>query len=265
MTMVFLKDIANIFFFITVSGIGILSYLQARKTLFSPIKTEIFKLQIDAFQDVLGVFNKNTQGDFDQIFSMFEIVNMNAALMYKEYVDLFFKGKVSLNTEYFEELNKKSYGMIVKMPDDLEHFEFVEADTELKESTKEEKSIEEPALKLAKWNEYKPVGIHFTKQYHDETNKLINIAASPLLPSELKDLMNAFLEDLQYNMNIIREVLIDASKEMPSKFTTIEDTKKFSSYWVWNLYNRRRKDLTERSREILDYINHYLQVRNLMK
>ena len=52
-----LKDFFNIVFFLTVSIVAVLSYLQARKTLFSPIKTEIFKLQIE-------VNNKNSLNEF---------------------------------------------------------------------------------------------------------------------------------------------------------------------------------------------------------
>ncbi len=42
------KDIVNILFFLTVGTIGILSYLQAKKTIFTPLKTEIFKYQLKA-------------------------------------------------------------------------------------------------------------------------------------------------------------------------------------------------------------------------
>jgi hypothetical protein len=42
------KDIVNILFFLTVGTIGILSYLQAKKTIFTPLKTEIIKYQLKA-------------------------------------------------------------------------------------------------------------------------------------------------------------------------------------------------------------------------
>ena len=39
------KDAANFVFFLVAGTIAILSYLQAKKTLFAPIRTETFKLQ----------------------------------------------------------------------------------------------------------------------------------------------------------------------------------------------------------------------------
>ena len=50
------KDIVNILFFVTIGILGILSYLQARKTLFTPIKTETFKLQLKTFEELLLYF-----------------------------------------------------------------------------------------------------------------------------------------------------------------------------------------------------------------
>jgi hypothetical protein len=50
------------------SVIAVLSYLQARKTLFSPIKTEIFKIQMEEFKLVLAFFNKRSLAYFDEEF-----------------------------------------------------------------------------------------------------------------------------------------------------------------------------------------------------
>ena len=54
-----IKNFFNIIFFATMSILAILSYLQARKTLFSPIKTEIFKLQVKELQEVINIFNNH--------------------------------------------------------------------------------------------------------------------------------------------------------------------------------------------------------------
>ncbi|MFQ2043355.1 hypothetical protein [Aeromonas sp. s11] len=50
------KDIVNIMFFVAMAFLALLSYLQARKTIFQPIKTEIFKYQLKAFEEVIGHF-----------------------------------------------------------------------------------------------------------------------------------------------------------------------------------------------------------------
>lgn len=57
------KDIANIIFFITMSIIAILSYIQAKRTVFSPIKTETFKYQLQAFEKVIEHFQDKSEID----------------------------------------------------------------------------------------------------------------------------------------------------------------------------------------------------------
>src|SRR5688572_24242827 len=51
-----IKDIFQILFFCVIVAVTILSYLQAKKTLFTPIKTETFKMQIKAFEEILLFF-----------------------------------------------------------------------------------------------------------------------------------------------------------------------------------------------------------------
>ena len=51
-----IKNIFHTLFFIITAFIAILSYQQAKLTLFSPIKTEIFKLQIKEFEKLLLFF-----------------------------------------------------------------------------------------------------------------------------------------------------------------------------------------------------------------
>lgn len=263
--MEFWKGIANIFFFLTVGIIGILSYFQARKTLFSPIKTEIFKLQIDAFQDVLGFFHKNQNRDFDKIFGFHEIVNINALYLRQAFIELFFKDKIQTNKDFLDDLKKKSYGRVYKLEEDLEELSDIVAGSELMKKELEDKKIEDPSLKLATWNNYKPSGVIFTKQYSEAKNIISNIAASPLLPRELKDLIYQFIDDVDHNLGLIREVLIDASKELPLKYKTVDDVIKMNLIWVWNLYNDRRKDLAMKSEEILNFVNEYLKIKDIMK
>ena len=83
------KNIVNIGFFLVVSTIGILSYIQARKTLFSPIKTEIFKLQIEEFKKILEAFNYKNQRQFDEETGIQEVFNINACKMHLKYINCY--------------------------------------------------------------------------------------------------------------------------------------------------------------------------------
>jgi hypothetical protein len=61
--------------------VTILSYLHARKTLFAPIRTETFKLQLEAFREVLAYFQNKSEIDFVHAFDYERCVNLNALQM----------------------------------------------------------------------------------------------------------------------------------------------------------------------------------------
>ena len=47
------KNISDIFFSLTGALIALLAYLSARKTILSPLKTEVLKKQLNAIENVL--------------------------------------------------------------------------------------------------------------------------------------------------------------------------------------------------------------------
>lgn len=256
-----LKDFFNIVFFLTVSVVAILSYLQARKTLFSPIKTEIFKLQIEAFQDVLAFFNKRSSTDFDDEFGFNEILEINSLRMLHSYVDVFFKDQIQPTDEIKERIRGAAYGAIISE----EFLEEIKPGSELVEKS-HDKGVElTPEMKLAKWNDYKHGAVEYTKSYHEKMEELSKIAASPLLPKELTDKLYEFIALMHHNLSCIGETIVECSKEMPKMYNTSDKVIKSRSDWIWNKFNRKRKNTNELTESILHYINDYLKVNEIMK
>ena len=174
--MEFWKDIFNIVFFLSLSIVAILSYIQARKTLFSPIRTEIFKLQIELFQEVLSGFNKHSSTDFDDEFGFQEILEINALEMQHAYIKTFFSEKVKPNDELLERLRKATYGMIIREEDSEKYIEVITPGSELIEAPNDKQKELDPALKLAKWNEYDIGAVQYTKKYHDKLKEFSKIS-----------------------------------------------------------------------------------------
>lgn len=111
--------------------IAILSYLQARKTLFSPIKTEIFKVQIEEFKSVLAFFNKRSSTDFDNDFDFHKIMEVNALRMQHSYVQLFFKDVITPSEKMLEFLKTAGCGMMINQDQASEFFEVITHETEV--------------------------------------------------------------------------------------------------------------------------------------
>lgn len=260
------KNIFNICFFLAMSTIAILSYLQARKTLFSPIKTEIFKLQVEEIKKVLEVFNHKHQSDFDQETGIQEVFEINARQFHMAYMDCFFKDQVKPPEELIEKLRVASYGAIVSEKHASKFFVKVSAGEEIKGSSEQQEGNPvEPALKLAKWNEYEHGMINFTKKYNDSTEELSKLASSPLLPKELTDKIYIIIDINRKNLSLIGSVLSDAAKEMPIQYKTVEQAIAFEPTWIWNEYNSQRKSIDQGVSDILTYINQHLKINDIMK
>ena len=256
-----LKNIFNIIFFLIIGVIAILSYLQARKTLFSPIKTEIFKVQIEAFQEVLKFFNKHSSHDFDVAFDISNIFNMNAAQMRLHYIDTFFSEEIKVKDGYTDEMRKAVVGSLAS-----EEFLIAinEPGAELIERENNKKELS-PEMKLAKWGEYKYGIIDYTLDFQENIEELSKIASSPLLPKDLTDLIYEFKSIMHQNLSCIGHVLTESAKELPVKYSTADDVIKFRPGWMWNKYNRERKSTDEIVSRILQYINDYMKINEVMK
>jgi len=262
------KNFFNIVFFIVMCTLGILSYIQARKTLFSPIKTEIFKVQIDEFKSVLAFFNKRSQTDFDEEFDFQKILEINALQMQLSYINLFFKNQISAPKELTEFLKSSTYGVVVSKEKASKFFEVVTPGSELKENNEEDgNDIEEPpaALILAQWENFMLPGTHYTEKFHEKMNEITLLAASPLLPKNLTNLMYDFIKVINENLMTIGKQVELAAKEMPHKYATPKDVIRFNPSWIWNNFNHERKSTDEASAKILSYINEHLKIDEIIK
>lgn len=260
------KNIFNIGFFLIVGIVTALSYFQARKTLFSPIKTEIFKLQVEEIKKILEAFNYKKQTEFDQETGIREVFDINACKMHLAYIDCFFKDQVPRLEEFSEEIDSAIYGAVMSTENFLKSFTQISAGEEEKElyPISDDNPVE-PALKLAKWNEYEQEAIHFTKKYSDAIEELSKLASSPLLPKELIARIHKVIEINRNNLLLIGDTLTEAAKKMPTKYKTIDQTMKFNQTWIWNEYNSSRESLDQSVSSVLKYINEHLKINEIMK
>lgn len=256
------KDIVNILFFFAMAFLAYLTYVQAKKTVFSPIKTEIFKYQLKAFENVIEHFQNKREIDLLKDMDFDSIVDLNSLILFNEYVDTFFKDEIKINKEFVEEKMKLSSGMVVSKEYAEEYFQLV--DTESIEIPKDD-TLNDPALKLAKWNEKIYGVIHFTESFKKATEEIEKFQNSPLLPAELKNLLEDYTSLMRESLSAVGLAIEEASKKMPTTFPTKEKVQKFTPHWISNIFNEKRPKLEPKAIEILSFINNYLGVDELAK
>ncbi len=260
-----IKNISNIVFFTVVTVITILSYLQARKTLFAPIRTETFKLQLKTFEEILLYFQNKSESDYLKAFDLDQIVSLNTLQMADGYILNFFPDKIKIDKDARSKTMSVLTGGIVRQEHMEKYFESADAENPVVNVSEQEKKIDNPAIVLAKWQRYEHPIIGFSQQYQDQMQELKRLASSPLLPKPLRECIGDFSKIDHENLLLVGSVVVDCAKHMPEHFLTAADMKKFNTSWVWNEFNHKRKHFEPAATEVLDYMNTYLKVEQIMK
>jgi hypothetical protein len=258
-----IKDIFQILIFMIVGVITILTYKQASKTLFTPIKTEIFKIQIKAFEDILTFFQSKTETDFTTLFDFDFIVNANSRLMITAYIRHFHENEITIDKEKLSELQKNFSGAIAT--ESWANKNFFSPDYFEKVEPEKPEKITNPAIILEKWKNYEYGPINYTKKYTDASTKLNQLIASPLIPMELKNKLKEFDKLVHENLVIVGTVLNKIAQELPIKFPTANSMEKFNPSGIWNTFNHEKKHFEPVAEEILKYIRNYLKVDKLVE
>lgn len=258
------KDVANILFFLVAATIAILSYLQAKKTVFAPIRTETFKVQLKAFEEVLVFFERHPSMNIDDEFDFFRIVNINAIKMLDAYALLFFADKVKKDdlTKRREKDFEDVAGVVIS-------HRYAEKNVEvttyhLQRSEEKLETPSSPALILASWQAYDHGAVDFTKKFQQSSDRLNKFQVSPLLPKDLKTLIAAFEDQVEKNLYMVGEVLTSTAKQFPEKYPTFEALNRAELFWIWNEYNQKYSRLKDKQNEILKFLESYLQIDNLL-
>lgn len=256
------KDIFHIAFFISVAVLALMSYSQAKKTIFSPIKTEIFKYQLKAFEEVIGHFQNKGEIELKNDMDMDSIIDLNSFDLFNNFVGNFMEGKVEIDEVFAKEKMSMASGAILSKEFAEEYLEVIGTDAPV---IPDIQKPTDPSLKLAKWNDRKYGLIHFTKEYSKATDEIKRFQNSPLLPSGLKELLKDYSVLMEETLSAVGEAMEVAGKEMPTNFPTADTLKKFNPAWISNIHNKKAPDLEPKAIEILSFINKYLGIDNLAK
>jgi len=247
-----IKDAANILFFVTTSTIAVLSFLQARKTLFSPIRTEIFKLQIESFREVVSFFNRAGQSSFDDIFEFHKTFRINVERMYRAYAGTFFSDDIAFDKPICDNKDNAPCLMIINHEDLTTVAESnLSSCCPLGGEGEPIPEIKDPALKLAYWQRYTLRGVHYTSNCGAEIERVRLLATHPVLPEELSKLIYLFIEDVQYNISLMKNIIEKCALDMTERYPTTDDALAFQSDWIWNEFNDERRNLDDAAKAIL--------------
>jgi hypothetical protein len=258
-------------FFIVGIVITILTYINAKRTILQPIKTEIFKLQVTKFSSILDIVDKQGYVKIQECFQ--KILFINACSLCDDYAELFFNIELNRNTrpystEQIEKIIWNVYSMegMEKYKQFRSKFnELVSIKKDIKISNSEEELIYKNNLNF--WMDYNYGELKITTEYMELRKKIIDVKSSPLLPKELLVLIEEFIEAMNKNLNLVVEVLNQYSKQLPNDYFTQEIVIERSSIFlgIEIKYNKEFEDLELIANKIVQYIRTYWLVEKINK
>ncbi|MER8099400.1 hypothetical protein [Kitasatospora sp. NPDC094016] len=232
--------------------IASMTYVNAKRTVFQPLKTEVFKKQIESLTEVLRIFVGKEElalrGDFD-----FELLrHANITKMYDAYVaHAFNRERPYEDLEYRAELCPT---MIVSIEHLQRNFTLVDGDKP--PSSKNEG--QELLARRRGWK-YCAAEISLPSTYSEMTQRIRAALEDPFLPSPIGRALEDYLGLVERNAFLISQIIAEMSDQMPRRYPSVMDLGDAQTEWIENQVHDHFEDLRPSAEKIImmarDYFN----------
>lgn len=110
-----LDDIVKIIealFYVSTGTVAVLTFLSARKTILQPMKTEVFKNQVEVFTSIMKLFNGKTESEIRHAFDFDEMLRANIFKLLDDYLETFY----NVTFDYNERPYNKKLAHVLYLP-----------------------------------------------------------------------------------------------------------------------------------------------------
>jgi hypothetical protein len=245
------KDALNAVFFVVVGIITILTYRRAKRTILQPLRTEIFKQQIQLFSDLLKIFVGKSESDLREQFAFERMLRANVQFQ----CDLFLRVQFGAVVDESQRLYNRT-----QCPTS----EFVIGVDEMPDEPPVDGVINVPVMPRT-WAEHVPREVRIPLEHIQMRDKIGEFLESPLTPKELAAHLEALLALLSKNIDHVRAALSAYVPQMPKLCPTVEHRTRLTTTPAHNFLFQRFEPLKPVADDIVGYIRSYFAVENLMK
>jgi hypothetical protein len=251
--------IVQIAFWAIASAVAVLTYRHARRTVLQPIRTEIFKAQLQAMSQIMGLFLGKDELALRREFDFDALFHVNLWRLIDAYAMNFFDVQIDPESRPY---NWKDCPMRMGVRDSdnrpsTSHLRQPNQDAPHPKS--------DPRVRSATWSRYQTEFIYINRKYCEAERNLNTFLENPLLPQRLVGLLTEYRWTAAQNQLLLHEILDAAAPELPEKYTTLEQLERISPDWLWNRYMHDFKNLKPVAAEIVTFIRDYFDPDNLAK
>jgi hypothetical protein len=246
------KDIAQILFYLVVAIVTILTYRRARLTILQPLRTEVFKLQLQEMTALLKISAGRDELELQEYFGFPALLDANCQRL----LDLYLRNQFGLITEEAPRLYsaQKCPGSIVatqalvNLTEGQDHF------VPGARAALTTLSPDNPLTPVEDWSTFSYQEIRIPEIVATRRKELTTLLESPLLPSECVSPLEELLKVLDANIHLLAPVLTEAAQRLPKQYTSPENINGASWRWMIDLFHHRRQALKPRARRLSEAI-----------
>lgn len=252
-----IKDFSTIIFSLVATFIAILTYINARKTLFQPVRSEVIKKQTELLTDMLQkLFNERVEHNVDYQ----GIIGINTFLLMDEC------GFITKDHE-----QKKERVLAAHAGDRLYANKDGVLDEYVSVQTFGQKDLSEAELKEAKKKKYDafkegkfPLNrIRLTPGFQNYMDSLQAFLKNPFLPFEICKILEKLIAEINYNLDnplkeSLKKFLLDLRTKQPG--ISPDTALRIESSGVFNDFNHVRADHEPTCLQLRQCIRKYLRI-----
>jgi hypothetical protein len=255
------KNLAQVVFWGLVATVSLLTYLAAKKTILQPIRTEIFKVQLEEMRNILAMFVGKGETELRKAYAFDKLLFANSVMMYDEYAKTFF--------DHEADSKNRPYGdaecPISSITQAGMEKHFVHLDDSVPEAPGRHPEAKDPRVRAALWADYEHYNLRLPKEFSEQEKNIRDLLENPLLPTPCVALLTSYIQTAHENSECIRDLLTECAKEMPQKYPSLDALKSSSFGWINNSYTRKCADLKPKADEVTAFIRSCYDVDNLLR
>jgi hypothetical protein len=237
----------------TIGTIAVLTYRSAKRSILQPIRTEVFKSQIQELSEVLSLLVGRSEMDLRYDCATETALEANAVEMFDTYVKYAFGIEIETRGRPYS-VDKCGASLFSK--------EYAERNLTLVD---EHISSEiGPASEEMVWADYEHGEIHIPNQHTEYVKQFGKILESPLTPKPVSDSIVEYLRACRNNIALVGEVLTECAREMENKYPSREVMERASFSWLRNKYNDRIIHLKPKSDDVILKVRAHFQTDDLL-
>lgn len=219
-------------------------YVKAQK------QVVIFTEQLALLQQLEKLLRFNSSGDLTSRFGFYQMLDVNAWKMFKEYAEIQFGVMLPTNEKFDIPCPVANIhpDTLVYVPDPT----IEEMHNKHDEQSKPERE----------WDDYFHFVIDLPEVHFVAVSTIEYFLQSTLLPHRFTPLLHQFMEVIGENTEAIRTTMNACALMLPTAYPDVQSLENFDTFrlWIWNKYNRHYKRPEDSALEILRTIKEYLGV-----